>query len=91
MMKKLTALCGALVLALSLSACGGTAAQLPALVLEDPAASNAASQVSGAESGTQEEPPWKRCPTPSLTTAWTACATSHRQQGRGRGAHRNGL
>ena len=48
MMKKLTALCGALVLALSLSACGGTATQLPALVLEDPAASSAASQVSGA-------------------------------------------
>ena len=35
MMKKLTALCGALVLALSLSACGGTATQLPALVLAD--------------------------------------------------------
>ena len=51
MMKKLTALCGALVPALSLSACGGTATQLPALVLEDPAASSAASQVSGTESG----------------------------------------
>ena len=62
MMKKLTALCGALVLALSLSACGGTAAQLPALVLEDPAASNAASQVSGAESGTQEEPTVEEVP-----------------------------
>ena len=62
MMKKLTALCGALVLALSLSACGGTATQLPALVLEDPAASNAASQVSGAESGTQAEPTVEEVP-----------------------------
>ena len=62
MMKKLTALCGALVLALSLSACGGTATQLPALVLEDPAASNAASQVSGTESGTQAEPTVEEVP-----------------------------
>ena len=62
MMKKFTALCGALVLALSLSACGGTATQLPALVLEDPAASSAASQVSGAESGTQEEPTVEEVP-----------------------------
>lgn len=62
MMKKLMALCGVLVLALSLSACGGTATQLPALVLEDPAASNAASQVSGTESGTQEEPTVEEVP-----------------------------
>lgn len=62
MMKKLMALCGVLVLALSLSACGGTATQLPALVLEDPAASNAASQVSGAESGTQAEPTVEEVP-----------------------------
>lgn len=60
MMKKLTALCGALVLALSLSACGGTGTQLPALVLES--SSSAASQVSGAESGTQAEPTVEEVP-----------------------------
>lgn len=53
MFKKILALAAAAALALTLAACGGTGEQLPTLVLEDPSASNTASDVSGVESGAQ--------------------------------------
>ena len=49
MFKKILALAAAAALALTLAACGGTGEQLPTLVLEDPSASNMASDVSGVE------------------------------------------
>lgn len=66
MFKKILALAAAAALALTLAACGGTGEQLPTLVLEDPSASNTASDVSGVESGAQ--PLWKRCLTRSSPT-----------------------
>ena len=45
MFKKILALAAAAALALTLAACGGTGEQLPTLVLEDPSASNMASDV----------------------------------------------
>ena len=60
MMKKLTALCGALVLAVSLSGCGISGEQLPALVLEsssavDSTVESGAQTSSALESGAESE------------------------------------
>lgn len=54
MMKKLTAALGALVLALTLTACGSTVEQLPTLSLETSSTASGVSETSGVESGSQE-------------------------------------
>lgn len=55
MMKKLTAAFGALALALTLTACGGTVEQLPTLSLETSSTASGASETSGVESGQSQE------------------------------------